>query len=492
MEGAAVGRGALVSDGADGGAGRAVGDADGSSTVRAVPGALIDPPPPDKEAGRDALRALLRERSLLPALAAVHRRMGDVFRLPLPAFSPVVLVGPAAARFVLLGPEGDLLWRFPKDPVARLLRHGVLVEDGAAHDALRALMAPALHKRIIDANVDAMVGCVDRVLDGWPAEGGVDALPEMRRIALAVLTETLFGVDIHPDLARLWRSILGTLRYISPGLWIVWPDAPRPGYGRALRTMDAYLMRLIALRRAMGDASRTPGGADAGVVDGPADDDLLGLLVRSDLSDQLIRDQLLTMLIAGHDTATALLAWAIVALAQHPDVQSRARAEVVAVLGDAPPTAETAGRLPYLEQVIKETLRLYPPIHVGNRRAARDLEFEGHRIAKGTRVLFSIFLTQRHPAHWPDPERFDPERFDMALRSAPDPFTYLPFGGGPRFCIGTAMARIEARVVLARLLQRYEWSMAPGARVTLRMGATLEPGGRGRVVVVRGVGEPRG
>ncbi|MFN8423987.1 MAG: cytochrome P450 [Anaerolineae bacterium] len=176
---------------------------------------LIDAPPPDPDASGDALRALLRERSLLPALAAVHRRMGDVFRLPLPGFSPVVLVGPDAARFVMLGPPGDLLWRFEKDPVARLLRHGVLVEDGAAHDALRTLMAPALHRRIIERSVDTMVACVDRVLAEWPAGGRVDSLPEMRRIALAVLTETLFGVDIAPDLARLWRSILGTLRHLA-------------------------------------------------------------------------------------------------------------------------------------------------------------------------------------------------------------------------------------------------------------------------------------
>ena len=428
---------------------------------------LIDPPAPNGDASRAAWRALRRDRSLLTALSAVHAEMGDVFSLPLPGFSPVVLVGPAAARFVMLGPEGDLLWRFEKDPVARLLRHGVLVEDGAAHDALRTLMTPALHRRMIDAEVATMARCIDARLDTWPSDGHVDALDEMRAIALAVLTETLFGVDIAPDLERLWRVILRTLAYISPGAWIVWPDAPRPGYGRALRAMDGYLHRLIAQRRA---AER--GG-------GPARDDLLGVLVHSDLSDDVIRDQLLTMLIAGHDTATALLSWALVALGQDQDIQARARAEVRTVLGGAAPTAESSARLPYLEQVIKETLRLYPPIHVGNRRAARDLAFQGHRIPAGTRVLFSIFLTHRHAAHWPDPDRFDPDRFDAATRSAPEPFTYLPFGGGPRFCIGTAMARVEARVVLARLLQRFAWSLEPGKRITLRMGATLEPGGRG-------------
>jgi cytochrome P450 len=187
----------------------------------------------------------------------------------------------------------------------------------------------------------------------------------------------------------------------------------------------------------------------------------------------LIRDQLLTMLIAGHDTATALLAWALVTLAQHPTVQEQARTEVAQVLAGEPPTAGTIPGLEYAEQIIKETLRLYPPIHVANRRAARDLAFDGHCIAADTRVLFSIFITHRHPAYWDEPARFDPSRFGPAARS-PLPFTYLPFGGGPRFCIGTALARIEARVVLARLLQRYAFELLPG-RITLRMGATLEP-----------------
>jgi cytochrome P450 len=380
----------------------------------------------------------------------------------------VVLVGPAAARFVTLGGDDDLLWRIETDPLARLLRHGVLVEDGAEHAALRGLMDPALHRRVVQAQVAAMVACADAGLDAWPAVGEVDALPGLRRITLGVLARTVFDVDIAPDLRRLWPTLLRTLAYIAPGAWILWPGVPRPGYARALAAMDAYLLRLIAARRATG-------------ADG---EDLLGLLVRSGMGDDLIRDQLMTMLIAGHDTVTALLAWAMVALGRHPQLQARARAEVAAVLGGEPPTAPTAGKLPYLEQVIKETLRLYPPIHVANRRAARDLDFQGHRIAEGTRVLFSIFLTHRHPAHWADPERFDPDRFDLAAHPAPEPFSYLPFGGGPRFCIGTAMARVEARVVLARILQRYAWTTAP-RRVTLRMGATLEPAPGARVMLLR-------
>jgi cytochrome P450 len=201
---------------------------------------------------------------------------------------------------------------------------------------------------------------------------------------------------------------------------------------------------------------------------------LLSLLIQAGLSDDLIRDQLLTMLIAGHDTATAMLSWTVYALGQNPAVLRTARAEVDAVLGDQAPDATTIQRLPYLERVVKETLRLYPPIHAGNRRAARNLEFGGYQIAAGTRLLFSIYLTHRHADHWTEPERFDPERFNPEAAAPPAAMTYLPFGGGPRFCIGTSLAQIEARVVLARLLQAIDFELKPG-RMFMKMGATLEP-----------------
>jgi cytochrome P450 len=180
------------------------------------------------------------------------------------------------------------------------------------------------------------------------------------------------------------------------------------------------------------------------------------------------------MLIAGHDTATATLAWSLYALGRHPALLARARAEVQSQLGSRPPAVADLPRLAYLDCVVKETLRLYPPIHVGNRLAARDLEFAGCRIPAGTRVLFSIYLTHRHPRHWPQPQRFDPDRFDPTLTSPPAPFTYLPFGGGPRFCIGAAMAQVEVKVILARLIQRFDLDLL-SPRVRLKMGATLEP-----------------
>jgi cytochrome P450 len=286
----------------------------------------------------------------------------------------------------------------------------------------------------------------------------VDMLVEMRRVALLILMDTLFSVDFGPDLRRLWPSIIKTLDYISPGPWLLWRGIPRPRYQQALRRMDAYLYRIIRTRR----ASRSGG------------DDVLALLIDAGLDDALIRDQLLTMLIAGHDTSTALLAWALWLVGSHPEVMRRARQEVDQVLGAEPPTLPAIDGLVYLGHVVDETLRLYPPIHIGNRVAAVDLEFQRYRIPAGRRVLYSIYLTHRDPSFWPEPERFDPERFSPERRRGRPPYAYLPFGGGRRNCIGFAFTQVESKVVLARLLQTVDLQLRQRS-VRVHMGATLEP-----------------
>jgi cytochrome P450 len=192
------------------------------------------------------------------------------------------------------------------------------------------------------------------------------------------------------------------------------------------------------------------------------------------MDDHLIRDQLLTMLIAGHDTSTALLSWALYLLGKHPAVMEKARAEVDSVLGDEIPTLEQVAGLRYLDQIVDETMRLYPPIHLGSRVAAIDLDFQGYTIPAGTRIMYSIFLTQRMPQYWDNPDAFKPERFEAEAKRAQTPYAFLPFGGGPRNCIGAAFAQVEAKVVLARLLQHYHLTLTP-KRVRMFMGATLEP-----------------
>ncbi|HEY3343183.1 MAG TPA: cytochrome P450 [Anaerolineae bacterium] len=408
------------------------------------------------------MKALVGQRSPLAALQVFHAELGSAFAIALPGFRATILAGHDANHQLLVKERESFRWRNEDDPVTRLLRHGVLVEDGEAHAALRRVMSPALHRAMLGNYVEAMWRSTDQVTDAWGAasSGGaeIDLLVEMRRIALLILTRALFSVDFTRDMAELWQPILKAIRYISPGPWMLWRGVPRPGYRRALSQLDAWLYQLIADRRA---------AATAG-------DDLLGGLIDAGMSDALIRDQLLTLLIAGHDTSTALLSWAFCLLTAHPDVMLRVRDEVDRVLGSQAPTLAHMVPLEYTEQVLKETLRLYPPIHLGSRTAVEDVDYQGRVIPAGMRVLYSIYLTQRNKRDWPDPHRFDPDRFLPAHAHKLDPYTYLPFGGGPRNCIGMAFAQVEAKVVLARVLQKYDLAFVRGA-VRPHMGATLEP-----------------
>ncbi|MDT8304438.1 MAG: cytochrome P450 [Anaerolineae bacterium] len=419
------------------------------------------------ETGLKVLGGLARERSLLTALEIMRAEVGPAFQITLPGFQPAVLVGPESNRQIMVSQREQFHWRSPTDPVTKLLRHGVLVEDGETHAYLRGQMEPVLQKPHVIQHVPAMLAETDRVLDEWVDGSVQDMLVEMRRAALLIFMRTLLDVDFGPDLERMWQPILRTIKYISPGLWIIWPDMPRPGYQQALAQMDDYLYGVIRARRqALAAAPDEQSGAAA--------TDLLTHLVRiPEMSDDLIRDQILTMLIAGHDTSTALLAWTLYLLGQHPDVMARARLEVDNVLGEGDPDLEATNSLYYLEAVIKETLRLYPPIHVGNRIVAEDTAVTGYELRAGTRVMASIYLAHRDERYWDAPETFRPERFERGAERPPA-FTYVPFGGGPRACIGAAFAQIETKVVLARILQQFDLHDM-GRRVKPYMGATLEP-----------------
>ncbi len=420
------------------------------------------------ETGLKVLQGLMKDRSLLTALQAMHQQIGNAFQITLPGFHPAVLIGPEANRQILVTDRHKLLWRNETDPVTRLLRHGVLVVDGAEHEALRGYMDPLLQRRHVIPHIEAMWRYTDDVTATWVDGERRDMLVEMRRVALLILMGTLFRVEFEPDMDRLWQPIIRLLEFISPGLWVLWPDMPRPRYRRATQEMDAYLFQLIQQRRAELINHRSEIESD----------DLLSRLVKTPgITDELIRDQLLTMLIAGHDTSTALLAWVLYLLGCHPASMAQVQEEVDAVLTDnsQPPSFQQLNQLHHMDQVIKETLRLYPPIHVGSRVAASNITIQGYDVPAGTRVMYSIYLAHREEAQWEGPDHFCPARFERYQPDKRQPFAYVPFGAGPRNCMGAAFAQIEAKVVLSRLLQRFEFQLVDGQRIQPHMGATLEP-----------------
>jgi cytochrome P450 len=402
------------------------------------------------EIGQAALRALIKEGSPLGPLRAMATYVGRFFQIPLPGFRPYVVFGPEANRKVLVTERDKVLWR-NTDPVTDLLRSGILVVDGEEHDTYRELMEPPLHPSKLAGYTSMMLAQTDRVSAQWQDGEVVDMLVESRKIALLIIMQALFSKDVWDDLSHIWTPILKAIEYISPGAWILWRKIPRPGFRKPLRELDEYLYGIIAERRRL--------QADWKVESGRRD--LLQHLIDAGLSDAVIRDQMLTMLIAGHDTSTALLAWTFALVGQHPDVHARLVHEV-----------DTMERSPLLDQVIKESLRLYPPIHIGNRRVAQEMHFDEGNIPPGERLFYSIYLTHRDPSIWEKAADFCPERFAHGRKTPP--FSYIPFGGGPRACIGAAFGQAEARIVLTRLLKMYRFEFT-NHKIHPHMGATLEP-----------------
>jgi cytochrome P450 len=279
-------------------------------------------------------------------------------------------------------------------------------------------------------------------------------LIESRKIALLIIMETLFSVDVWDDLPRIWKPILKSIEYISPGPWILWRKFPRFGFHKPLRELDKYLFEIIDDRRRW-----TADHGPSSMVHRPSD--LLQHLIDAGLTDQVIRDQMLTMLIAGHDTSTALLAWTFALLGQHPDIHAQVVNEV-----------DQTEKSPFLDQVIKESLRLYPPIHIGNRQVKEEMDFDGNKIPKDERLFYSIYLTHRDPEIWQNAEAFCPERFSHGSKTPP--MSYIPFGGGPRVCIGAGFGQAEARIVMTRLLKEFTFEFTNHS-IHPHMGATLEP-----------------
>lgn len=408
----------------------------------------------NSSAGLAALKELFGPRNFLGSLSAMQRELGYIFSPALPGFSPVVLSGPEASHYALTEGRAHLQWRNASDPVTGLLRHGLLVEDGDSHDNLRRALMPALHRQQVEASIESMWRRTDQVLDTWGSGGTRDMLVEMRKAALLILMEALFNTDFTSQLERLLPSILALLKFISPGLWLLGLPQRRPA--RALAVIDDYFYGLIASRR----------------LEPLGEHDLISQLIRSGMEDGRMRDQLLTLFIAGHDTSTALLAWALYLVGRHPQVQERLHAEAAALPVERAPRLDELDGLSYFGQVIQETMRLYPPIHAGNRLASGGLQVGGVDIPDGERVMISIYATHHDEIHWPEPERFDPARFAPGRK--PLPYTYLPFGAGPRNCLGAHFAQVETKVVLARLLQRFDLALSD-RKVRLHMGATLEP-----------------
>ncbi len=363
-----------------------------------------------------------------------------------------------------------------------LLGEGLLISEGEVWRRQRRIAAPAFHARRIAGFVAAMASCTEAMLARWQTmPQPFDVAPEMMALTLDVISRTMFSTDVSDDTAKV-RHLMDVVVGLRVSLldlfgfpqWL--PRFQPKDFRRAIAAFDALMSRLIAERRAS-----------------PAEhDDLLGMLLAArdadtgeGLTDRQLRDEALTIFVAGHETTANALSWVWYLLATHPEAEARLHAEIDRVLGGRTPTYADLARLEWTRMVIDETMRLYPPAHAVSRTAIGEDWIGGARIPPGANISISMYMTHRNPNLWPDPERFDPERFAPAAVAQRHRFAYLPFGGGPRICIGNGFAIAEAQVIVAMVAQRWRLRLVPDhvvepiGLITLRprngIRVTLEP-----------------
>lgn len=359
-----------------------------------------------------------------------------------------------------------------KEIFGRLLGQGLLMSDGALWKRQRRLMQPAFHAKRIQAYAQIMVDYTLGLLESWQDRETRDIGQEMMHVTQAIVAKTLFNAEVSSESAKVSEALTEAqsmvVRQIQLGVplpeWLPLPMNTRLKKARAV--LDEIVLRIIRERRVSGH--------DAG--------DLLSMLLLAQdeedgtgMTDAQVRDEVMTLFLAGHETTATSLTWTLYLLSQHPTVEARLHEELERVLQGQPPTLDALPQLRYTDMVIKESMRLYPPAWLFGRQALEDVEIGGYRIPRDGDVFISPYVMHHHPRYFSDPEHFDPERFSPENESAIPKYAYFPFGGGSRVCIGNSFAMMEARLVLATIAQRYCLSLISGQQIAIEPLITIRP-----------------
>jgi cytochrome P450 len=353
----------------------------------------------------------------------------------------------------------------------RLVGKGLVTSEGDFWRRQRRLAQPAFHRNRVEAYARTMVAYAERMLSGWRDGQALDAHEEMTLLTQAVVAQTLFSADVSGDSREIGEALSRLVRPFASQTtlkWILDNRLPTPGhlrFNRDVRRIDRFVYRLIEGRRASGE--------DTG--------DLLSMLLAaqdedgSGMTDKQLRDELMTIFLAGHETTAVALTWAWYLLARSPEAEARLAAELGEVLGGRAPTVEDLPRLRYADWVVKESMRLYPPAWAVGRECVRECEVGGYRVPKGMQLIAYPWVTQRDPRWFADPLAFRPERWGEEAIARIPKYAYFPFGGGPRLCIGNYFATMEAVLILATVAQRFRLRLLPGQEVEILPALSLRP-----------------
>jgi cytochrome P450 len=432
----------------------------------------------------------------LPLLLESYERYGPVFTLRLFHGNVVFMLGPAANHYITVSHAANFQWREGhfRDLIS-FLGDGLLTTDGDYHRRSRTVMLPAFHRERIAASIGVMLQETEAALErlvpdvvppdgvrrtpggSRRAPGGagrtVDLYTWTRALALRIAMRALFGLDPDGaqaravDAAGLFEQALGFYATPVPLRMLRGPGTPWHRQAQATRALNRVLYAEISHRRATGERG----------------EDVLSLLLDAHdeqgegLTDGQIRDEVMTLLFAGHDTTTSTVAFMFYELAHHPEVVARLVAEQDTILAGATPTAEQlmSGELTELEQVLDETLRMYPPAWIGPRRSLEAFEFQGVAVPGDSFVNYCSWASHHLPDVYPEPERFRPERFAPEAKARLAKGAYIPFGGGSRTCIGMRFGQLEVRTIATLLLQRCSLQLPADFKLSVRQMPTISP-----------------
>ncbi len=423
---------------------------------------------------RPSVRNTRRFRhDVLNLLRESYERHGPIFGLRIVFGYNLALIGPEANHFMLVSGRENFVWRYGRmGDLLTLVGDGLLTTDGDYHDASRAILMPAFHRERIAAAAEVMREEAAGATDALAAGSAPDIYEWARTLAMRIAMRALFGFD--PDSGRAgeiaahFESGLSFHAREFPMQMLFGPGTPLAKLRGDRAALEELVGAEIARRRKLGTD-----GADI----------LSSLLASTDeegraLSDRQVLDHVLTLLFAGHDTATSTVSFLVYELARSPGWGDRIAAELAEVCGDRDPNAEELfGGLAVLTRAVDETLRMYPPAWIGPRRSVRDFEFAGVRAPAGIPCFYSSWVSHRLPEYFPDPDRFDPDRFLPQRRALWPRGAYVPFGMGPRVCIGKRFGYTEVHAIAAALVRRFRFELPPGYELDVHQAPTLSPGG---------------
>jgi len=386
----------------------------------------------------------------------------------------VVMNDPELIRDVLIVQPQNFIKERTQRRMKILLGEGLITSDGEIHKRQRRIAAPAFHRQRIQAYASTMVERSAAMRNAWQAGVELDASAEMMQLTLQIVARTLFNSDVTRDVQRINDEVNAIMRLYN--FLVALPRAedllhlPIPGlmrFKRARKRLDTVVYRMIEEHRAT--------GIDSG--------DLLSMLLasrdeeedHSGMTDEQLRDEVLTIFLAGYETVANALAWTWLLLAQNPDAEAKLHVEIDTVLGRRLPTLDDIPHLRYAEMVLAESMRLYPPAWAMGRQATCDVEIGPYKLPAGTYVFFSQYIIQRNADFFPEPLKFDPERFTTERKAGRPRFSYFPFGGGSRQCIGESFAWMEAILSLVTLAQRWRLKLIPDQKIDVQPKITLRP-----------------